>query len=348
MARRRIVLPAALCAAALAPALTGRAAAQPAPSAVAAAEALFQEGRALLMAGQVGEACPKLEESQRLDPATGTLLALALCHEQQGKLASAWAEFADAEARSRVEGRADRERTAREHGAALRPRLSTLTVEVPGDAALMAGLTIIVDGVQIGQAAWNTAIPVDGGAHRVEALAPGRLPWSASVSVGPGGDRARVAVSLAVAPPPPRTAAAPDPAAAPVVKAAAAVPAPEPAAAPAASAPVRRAIGVAVLSAGVVALGVSLLIALDAKGDYDAAIDDCSADGSCPVQPYGHIQDARERGDIATVLALAGGAAAVVGAALWVWPRPSRADHTASAGVRLRMGPAGLAFSARF
>jgi hypothetical protein len=343
MARRRIVLP-ALCAAAFAPALTGRAAAQPAPSAVAAAEALFQEGRALLMAGQVGEACPKLEESQRLDPATGTLLALALCHEQQGKLASAWAEFADAEARSRVEGRADRERTAREHGAALRPRLSTLTVEAPGDAALMAGLTITVDGVQIGQAAWNTAIPVDGGVHRVEALAPGRPPWSASVSVGPEGDRARVAVSLAAA----RTAAVPGPAAAPVVKAGAAAPAPERPAAPAASASVRRPIGVAVLSAGVVALGVSLLIALDAKGHYDAAIDDCSADGSCPVQPYGRIQDARERGDIATALALAGGAAAVVGAALWVWPRQSRADHTAAAGVRLRVGPAGLAFSARF
>jgi len=65
----------------------------------AAAEALFQEGRALLMAGKAEQACPKLEDSQRLDPATGTLMALALCHEQEGKLASAWAAFADVEGR---------------------------------------------------------------------------------------------------------------------------------------------------------------------------------------------------------------------------------------------------------
>src|SRR5687768_960846 len=100
-----------------------------------AAEALFQQGRALLDAGKVREACPKLAESHRLDPATGTLIALALCHEAEGKLASAWAEFSDAEGRARAEGAKDREAVAHEHATALFPRLSALTIEVSIEAA---------------------------------------------------------------------------------------------------------------------------------------------------------------------------------------------------------------------
>src|SRR5262245_38471557 len=112
------------------------------PDATAPAEALFQEGRSLLIAGKVDEACPKPEESQRLDPAAGTLLALALCHERQGKLAKAWAEFVDIEGRSRRDGRADREQMARQRAEALRPRLSTLTLRLPPGAAQTPGFTV--------------------------------------------------------------------------------------------------------------------------------------------------------------------------------------------------------------
>lgn len=48
------------------------------------AETLFREGREAVKRGDYAVACPKFEESQRLDPANGTLLNLALCEEGWG------------------------------------------------------------------------------------------------------------------------------------------------------------------------------------------------------------------------------------------------------------------------
>ena len=86
--RETAVLASALLATALlvAPAVS---AAEPGADPVTMAEALFQQGKQLLERGDAHAACPKLAESLRLDRATGTLLALAMCHEVEGRLASA-------------------------------------------------------------------------------------------------------------------------------------------------------------------------------------------------------------------------------------------------------------------
>ena len=136
------------------------AAADPTPEDAALATTLFQDGRALMAAGRLAEACPKLEESQRLDPGGGTLLNLALCHEQAGRLARSWSEFNDAAAVARRDGRRDRELAADSHAAALWPRLSKLTVSVP-PASIVEGLR-----VGLGRARDDSSRLVDGDPRR--------------------------------------------------------------------------------------------------------------------------------------------------------------------------------------
>ena len=57
------------------------------------AETLFREGRVAAEAGNYTVACPKFEESYKLDPAPGTLLNLADCEENRGQLVKAWQHF---------------------------------------------------------------------------------------------------------------------------------------------------------------------------------------------------------------------------------------------------------------
>jgi hypothetical protein len=54
-----------------------------------AAEALFRESRQAIARGDYDAACPKLEESLKLDAAVGTLLNLSVCDERKGDLQSA-------------------------------------------------------------------------------------------------------------------------------------------------------------------------------------------------------------------------------------------------------------------
>lgn len=171
----------------------------------ALAEALFQQGKQAMDEGKYGDACPKLAESQRLDPAGGTLLRLALCHEKEGRTASSWAEYSEALAQGRRENRPDRVAMAEEGMARVTPLLSKLAVAVAPEAQVQ-GLEIRRDDVVLGKPVWNLPVPIDPGKHRVEARATGRKPWLSTIDVGPGGDAQTVRVPVleaeAVAPPP--------------------------------------------------------------------------------------------------------------------------------------------------
>lgn len=150
----------------------------------ALAEALFREARELMQAQRYAEACAKFQESQRLDPGGGTLLNLAVCHEAEGKTASSWAEFEEALAIARSDGRRDRVDLALEHIEALEPRLSKLTIEVADDAP--NGLIVSINSMQVGSAGWGSEVPVDPGTVELRAEAPKYEPFLQSVEIAEG------------------------------------------------------------------------------------------------------------------------------------------------------------------
>jgi hypothetical protein len=146
----------------------------------AAARGLFTEARTLMAEERYAEACPKFEESLRLDHGMGTQFNLAHCWEKLGRTASAWALFLDVAAAARAGNQPQRETAARERAAALETRLSRLRIEVPEPSRDMK---IERDGQDVGKAAWGTAMPVDPGNHVITVSAPGKKDWTSELEV---------------------------------------------------------------------------------------------------------------------------------------------------------------------
>jgi hypothetical protein len=164
----------------------GARAAEPSSADRTLAQGLFEQGRKLMAAKDYAAACPKLAESQRLDPSAGTMLNLAVCHEEAGRLATAWAEFNDAATAARQAHEDARVAFATKHASALEPRLAHVTIQVHGQAD---GLTATLDGAPLGVAAWATPLPVDVGTHRLAvSRAGGGSTWEKSIEVHADGD----------------------------------------------------------------------------------------------------------------------------------------------------------------
>lgn len=103
--------------------------------AAAHADTLFNEGKAKLAEQNYAEACPLFAGSFAMDPATGTLLALALCHERAGEVKTAIKEYRDAAGRAEKEGRADRARAASKRADELEAKLEPEPAIVPPPVA---------------------------------------------------------------------------------------------------------------------------------------------------------------------------------------------------------------------
>jgi len=167
--------------------------AEPTSADRARATSLFNEGRALLAQHRTSEACAKFDESEALDPGGGTLMNLARCREEEGRLATAWSEFAEARSMAVRDGRDDRRSEAEQQVHDLEPRLSKLTIEV--DSSVLApGFAVSLDGSPVRASSWSAPFAVDGGEHVVAATAPGKRAFHLTIHVEAERDRPRVAI----------------------------------------------------------------------------------------------------------------------------------------------------------
>ena len=271
----------------------------------AAAQTLFSDARKLMAAGNYADACPKLEESEKLDPGMGTLYNLGDCYEHVGKTASAWAAFDEVANEARAAGQPTREQDARGRANALSPGLAHLTIDAAAIRSL-PGLKITRDGADIGAPEWGSAIPVDPGEHTITATATGKKEWSAKINVSA---REASIVKLPILEDAP--VAAPPPAA-PI--------GPAPGTEPASDGKTQRTIGVALAGVGILSLGTGLVLGLMSKGEESAAnTDGCSeATNFCTNQ---HAVDERStalvEGNVSSVLSIAGLVFATGGIVLW-------------------------------
>ena len=160
---------------------TGDARAQTPSNDSAASQAIFDQGRRLMAQADYTAACAKFEESQRLDPASGTALNLGTCYEHLGKVATAWSKFLEAAALAKAAHQVDRERYARAQASFLEARISTIAIDVASD---IPGLEVRRNGEIVGKVQWGAPIPVDPGEHRIVATAPYRDRWETTVLVG--------------------------------------------------------------------------------------------------------------------------------------------------------------------
>jgi hypothetical protein len=277
------------------------------------AESLFSEAKQLMSSGDYATACPKLAESYRLDPGTGTLTALAVCHQHVGKTATAWSEFVEVASSAQRQGRADREAFARQNISALEPLLSRLTIHVPPETAQLPNLQVRRDSVVVAQPAWGVAVPVDPGDHVIEATATDREPWSQHITVDANADKKEIVIT-------PLDKLEKPPAPVPIVEAA-----PTPMKTAPAETPIDhgtpfpgRTVGLVVGGAGIVSLALGAYFGATAISKSSDAKSRCPSSTCSDSGAVAENNDAKSDAVISNITVIAGVAALGAGAFLFL------------------------------
>jgi hypothetical protein len=300
--------------------LLGTAVAQEKTGTQKRADALFEEGRKLLNAGNPAGACAKFNEAIKLEPeAPGTMLNLGLCNEQLNKYRTALYWFRKAQARAFETGLPDYEEAAKQHTVDLAGKVATIKLEFASPAP--EGTRVRIDGQEISPAEY-LAVEVDPGPHTLVAGAPGHKIFSQDFNVeGRGGQTLTIELvegdnSVVVD----RGSG-------------------------------RRKAGVATVVGGGALMSASLVLTLIAKNEYkkcanNGVLEDdlskCAGDTVQAAAEYANKQRDRAR-YIYTPMFAAGAVAVAIGAVLYVSaPAKERLDRTVFSPV---LGPDQVGFA---
>lgn len=303
------------------------AAAQTSAADKAAAEALFDQGVRLMKQNSFAEACPKLEESERIDPAVGTLLYLGECYERVGKTASAWASFREAASLATNSSQPDRARVATARAQGLEPKLSRLSVELAPDVSKLDGVVVKRGNQRVEASVYGVPLPVDPAEYRIEVTAPGYEAWSTSVKVEAGGNAsvrvpALVKAPESVAPPPAAPAAAvqeSSPSGAPPAKPA-----------PGSSLSTQQTLGIVLGGVGLVGVGIGSYFGVRAISKNSDAEQHCPRGALCDDQQGEDLTNKAQSAARASNLAFAiGGGLLAVGAVVYLTGAKKHEDRVA-------------------
>jgi hypothetical protein len=312
--RRRLVLTVAML-------LYARAASPQTDDELAAARKVFVQAVADEDAGRFDTALEKFQRVQAVKDTANVRYRIATCLEALGRRAEALSNF---EAAVRL---AEGDKTAGDAARASAARIEQLdhivprlTIVLPPDAP--PETDVRVDDLPIAHDALRSPIPLDPGRHTITANALGRAPYRTGVTLTEGGN---VTITVALQPLTPPVVDAGPPDAASTV--------PEQPAGPAGPSP---------LSIGLLGLGGALaagsVVSFVLRGSNISTMQkDCPGpagkDGNlqCPIAVTDQVNSARSSALTEQTLGwgLAAGAAAAVGAGVWLLLRPKPANSPA-------------------
>ncbi len=283
----------------------------------AGARVLYQEAHKLVAAGEVAKGCAKFEESLKLKENVNARFFLGDCLEKLGKTASAWSAFLSAASKAAADGEEEKASEARQRAAALEPKLGRLVIKIGAETK---GLSVTRGEVRVGKAQLETPVPLDPGPITIHATAPGKRAWHTTVTLVPGSVITVTVPALEDAPPTSDAA---------------------PAAWERPDEGHWRAAAMVTGGVGVTLFAASMFVGWSARSRFAESNEQgrCIAD-RCDALGLTMRDEARARGNVATVLFAIGTSAILAGSVLYLASPKQR--------VSVGLGPTSLVLWGRF